>query len=530
MKRRFSFNQKLKEKTRESLAAVLPITVIVLLLSTFAVPISASTITLFLAGAMLLVLGMGMFQLGAEIAMTPLGEGVGEQLSKTRRLAVILLISLIVGIVATVAEPDLQVLANQVPSIPNAVLILTVSVGVGILMVLAVARILFKIRLSNLLLILYLLLFGVSAFAPKAFISVAFDAGGVTTGPITVPFIMAVGVGLCSVRTDGKAGDDSFGLVSICSAGPILAVLMLGVFYHPENSLYTPTHIPEIDTMRDVTRALTLELPHTLLDVLLSLFPIIAVFFVFQLFTRRFNKRQLIRMSVGFLYTYLGLSLFLCGVSVGFAPVGSILGEQIAAGPARLILIPIGMLIGFYIVKAEPAVHVLNRQVEEVTGGTITAAAMNRCLSVGIAVSVGLAMLRVLTGLSIYWIILPGYLAALLLSRLVPPIFIGIAFDAGGVASGPMTTTFLLPMAMGACEAMNGNVMTDAFGIVALVAMTPLIAVQLMGLVYKIKQNRQNTAIAEDETDELILSEESTETQADINVCEPDRAEEQKHE
>lgn len=327
-----------------------------------------------------------------------------------------------------------------------------------------------------------------------------------------------------------KGGDDSFGLVSICSAGPILAVLMLGVFYHPENSLYTPTHIPEIDTMRDVTRALTLELPHTLLDVLLSLFPIIAVFFVFQLFTRRFNKRQLIRMSVGFLYTYIGLSLFLCGVSVGFAPVGSYFGRQIAAGPARLILIPIGMLIGFYIVKAEPAVHVLNRQVEEVTGGTIKAAAMNRCLSVGIAVSVGLAMLRVLTGLSIYWIILPGYLAALLLSRLVPPIFIGIAFDAGGVASGPMTTTFLLPMAMGACEAMNGNVMTDAFGIVALVAMTPLIAVQLMGLVYKIKQNRQNTAIAEDETDELILSEEPTETQADINVCEPDRTEEQKHE
>ncbi|MCI8589648.1 MAG: DUF1538 domain-containing protein [Clostridiales bacterium] len=504
-------NPKLKEKIQESISSVLPITAIVLLLATFIVPISASTITLFLAGALLLVIGMGMFQLGAEMAMSPLGERMGEHLSKTSKLMIILIISFVLGAVATIAEPDLQVLANQVPSIPNSTLIITVSIGVGLMLATAMARILFHIRLSNILLFLYLLLILVSIAAPASFLSVAFDAGGVTTGPITVPFIMAIGVGLSSMRSDQNAGDDSFGLVSICSTGPILAVVILGIFYHPENAFYTPTEIPNIETMRDVTKELAGTLPQYLIEVLVSLFPILAVFFIFQLLAHSYNKRQLIRMSIGFLYTYLGLALFLCGVNVGFAPVGSILGAGIASSSFKWFLIPIGMLIGYYIVKAEPAVHVLNRQVEEVTGGTITAAAMNRCLSIGISISVGLSILRVLTGLSLYWVILPGYVIALILSRMVPQIFVGIAFDAGGVASGPMTTTFLLPLAMGACEAIGGNVMSDAFGIVALVAMTPLIAVQLMGLVYKIKQNHRADPFITDEQDqdEIIMDEEN---------------------
>ncbi|MCI8332758.1 MAG: DUF1538 domain-containing protein [Clostridiales bacterium] len=508
-------NQKLKEKIQESIASVLPITAIVLLLATFIVPISASTITLFLAGALLLVIGMGMFQLGAEMAMSPLGERMGEQLSKTSKLLIILLISFILGVVATIAEPDLQVLANQVPSIPNSVLIITVSIGVGLMLAVAMARILFHISLSSILLFLYLFLMIVSILAPGSFLSVAFDAGGVTTGPITVPFIMAIGIGLSSIRGDKNAGDDSFGLVSICSTGPILAVVILGIFYHPDHAFYTPTEIPDIETMHDVAKELSHTLPQYLVEVLVSLLPILAVFFVFQLLAHSYNKRQLIRMSVGFLYTYLGLALFLCGVNVGFAPVGSLLGAGMASSRFKWFLIPTGMLIGYFIVKAEPAVHVLNRQVEEVTGGTITATAMNRCLSIGISVSVGLAIVRVLTGLSLYWVILPGYIIALILSRIVPPIFVGIAFDAGGVASGPMTTTFLLPLAMGACETLGGNVMSDAFGIVALVAMTPLIAVQLMGLVYKTKQSRRADPFTsgEQEKDEIIIDEEEQEKQ-----------------
>ncbi|MDL2327324.1 DUF1538 domain-containing protein [Ruminococcaceae bacterium OttesenSCG-928-A11] len=490
-------NQKLKEKVQESFAAVLPITVIVLALSIFLVPMELGTVAMFLVGALMLVIGMGFFQLGAETAMTPLGEGVGVQISKSKRILSVVAVAFVMGVIITIAEPDLQVLANQVPAIPNNVLIWTVAIGVGIFLAVAVVRILFGVSLSTLLMVLYLVLFAVSFFVPDNFLAVAFDAGGVTTGPITVPFIMAMGVGLASVRGDKDAQGDSFGLVALSSVGPILAVLVLGIFYNPSSAAYTAVEVAEVVTTQDVVRQFVQGLPHYAYEVLMSLLPIAAVFVLFQLFTKRYRKRQLVRMMVGIVYTYIGLVLFLCGVNVGFAPVGSLLGSALAgAGWMKWLLIPVGALIGYYIVKAEPAVQVLNRQVEDVTSGAIPASAMNKCLSIGVAVSVGLAMVRVLTGLHIYWIIIPGYAIALVLSRMVPKIFVGIAFDSGGVASGPMTSTFLLPLAMGACEAVGGNVMTDAFGVVAMVAMTPLIAVQIMGLVYARKMKKAQAADA----------------------------------
>lgn len=500
-------HEKLKEKTLESFSAVLPITGIVLLLSILLVPMEIGTVAMFLVGAVMLVIGMGFFQLGAEMAMTPLGEGIGAQVSKSKRILIIVLIAFAMGTVITIAEPDLQVLANQVPSIPNNVLIWTVAIGVGVFLAAAVLRILFKINLSTMLMVLYGILFAVSFFTPKSFLSVAFDAGGVTTGPITVPFIMAMGVGLASVRSDKNAASDSFGLVALSSVGPILAVMLLGIFYNPQGAAYTPVEIARVVTTQDVVREFMRGLPHYAKEVLMSLAPIAAVFLIFQFSTRRYQRKQRIRIVMGFIYTYIGLVLFLCGVNVGFAPVGSILGGELAAGSFKWLLIPIGMLIGYFIVKAEPAIQVLNRQVEDVTNGSITASAMNSCLSIGVSVSVGLAMLRVITGINIYWIVIPGYAIALILSRFVPKIFVGIAFDSGGVASGPMTSTFLLPLCIGACEALGGNVMTDAFGVVALVAMTPLIAVQIMGLVYHIKEKKGKTApvaIDEDVNDILV--------------------------
>ena len=504
-------NEKLKEKTLESLNAVLPITLIVLILSIFIIPMDIGTIALFMAGAVMLVIGMGLFQLGAEMSMTPLGEGIGVHFSKTKKLWLIIIVSFVVGLVITIAEPDLQILANQVPSIPNTTLIYTVSIGVGIMLVLAVLRILFRISLSNLLLLLYAVMFIISIFTPSDFVAVSFDAGGVTTGPITVPFILALGVGLASVRSDKNADDDSFGLVAICSAGPILAVLLLGIFYHPGEAAYTPVDIASVSTMQDVAKELAVNIPHYAGEVLASIVPVAIVFLLFQLFTRRFQPRQFIRMIVGFIYTYIGLVLFLCGVNVGFAPVGSLLGKELAAGGWRWLLIPVGMIIGYFIIKAEPAVAVLNRQIEEVTDGAIPGKAMNRCLSIGVSVSVGLSLLRVLTGISIYWILIPGYAIALILSRLVPKIFVGIAFDSGGVASGPMATTFLLPLSMGACEALGGNVMADAFGVIALVAMTPIIAVQIMGLIYARKQKKTNLTSVTDHADEILDLEEEVE-------------------
>ena len=477
-------NEKLKEKIKESLSSVLPITLIVLFLSVTLIPLEVGTLALFLTGAVLLIVGMGFFQLGAEMAMTPLGQSVGGRLSKWRRILPVALVCFVMGAIITIAEPDLQVLANQVASIPNQVLIWTVAVGVGIFLVVAVLRIRFQVSLTKLLTVFYCLLFLLSFFSPDSFTAVAFDSGGVTTGPMTVPFIMALGVGLSAARSDPDGAEDSFGLVALCSIGPILMVLLLGIFYHPTDAAYTATVVPTVATTQDVVRQFLLALPQYAEEVGVCMFPVVGVLVIFQLTTRTYRRRQILRMAVGFVYTIIGLILFLTGVNVGFAPVGSLLGSGLAEGSFRWLLVPIGIVIGYYIVKAEPAVQVLNEQVEDLTGGMISRGTMNIALSVGVAGAVALSMVRVLTGINIYWIIIPGYALALALSHCVPQVFVGIAFDSGGVASGPMTSTFLLPLAMGACTAVGGNVVTDAFGIVALVAMAPLIAIQIMGLIY----------------------------------------------
>lgn len=482
--------EQLKEKTRESLESVLPITVIVFLLSITLVPMETGTLFMFLIGAVLLIVGMGFFQLGAETAMTPLGQGIGERLVKVNRVWMIVLVCFLMGAVITIAEPDLQVLANQVASIPNQVLIYTVAAGVGIFLIMAFLRILFKVSLANMLTVLYILLFGLSFLAPAEFTAVAFDSGGVTTGPMTVPFIMALGVGLSSVRSDKGSSDDSFGLVALCSIGPIIMVLLLGIFYNPTDAVYNAAELTHIQYTQDAVREFVIMLPHYTREVLVSILPVAGVFLVFQLFTGAYRRRKLLKMTVGFVYTIIGLILFLTGVNVGFAPVGNLLGSSLGAGNLKWTLIPIGMLVGYFIVKAEPAVQVLNTQVEDITGGMVSHSMMNMALSVGVACSVALSMTRVLTGVNIYWILIPGYALSLILSRFVPPIFVGIAYDSGGVASGPMTSTFLLPLAMGACSGVGGNVVTDAFGVVALVALSPLITIQIMGLIYVHKSRR----------------------------------------
>ena len=472
-------NKKLKLKIHESLSAVIPITLIVLALGMTVVPMELSTLMLFLAGAALLILGMGFFTLGADMAMMPIGEQVGTQLTRSKRLWLIVAACFVIGVIITVAEPDLQVLARQTPAVPDRVLILTVAAGVGFFLVVSFLRILFGWNLSWLLIGFYI---------------VVFDSGGVTTGPITVPFIMALGLGLTAVRGDKNAESDSFGLVALCSIGPILSVLILGMIYNPEGAGYTPLSIPDIAS----TRELWLEFGHALPDyakeVLLALAPILAFFVVFQVFFLKLRRKALVKILVGMLYTLVGLTLFLTGVNVGFMPAGNYIGKQLAELPYNWVLVPLGMLIGYYIVKAEPAVLVLNKQVEEITGGAISQKVMMAGLSIGMSVSLGLSMVRVLTGVSLLWFLVPGYALALGLSFLVPKIFTAIAFDSGGVASGPMTATFLLPFAMGACEAVGGNILTDAFGIVAMVAMTPLITIQIIGLVYQFKTRRAPAA------------------------------------
>lgn len=487
----------LHDKFQESLASVLPITIIVMLLCFTVAPIPNNMLVSFLMGAVLLIVGMAFFTLGADTAMTPIGTKVGSCITKSRKIWMIVFVSFLLGVIITISEPDLQVLANQVPNIPNAALIGTVALGVGIFLIIAMLRILFGISLNILLIGFYIVVFLMAMFVPKNFWAVAFDSGGVTTGPMTVPFIMALGVGVSAIRSDRHAGNDSFGLVALCSIGPILAVLVLGLLY-PSEAAYTPVEIPEMENSQEMIMLFVHGLPHYAKEVAIALAPIVAFFFLFNAFYIKMPKKPLISISVGLLFTYLGLLLFLTGVNVGFMPVGNYIGKMIGSKEFNWILLPIAMLIGYFIVKAEPAVHVLNKQVEDLTAGSIPARAMELSLSIGVASSLGLAMIRVLTGISVMYFLIPGYVLALGLSFFAPKIFTSIAFDSGGVASGPMTATFLLPFAMGACEAIGGpeRIVSDAFGVVAMVAMTPLITIQLLGVEYKFRTRKEREARA----------------------------------
>ena len=481
--------ESLHRKNMESVSSILPISAIVLFLSITIVPLGSGILTMFLFGTLFLIVGMGLFTLGSEMSMQPLGEGIGIQMSRAKHLWISLVSCFALGAIVTIAEPDLQVLATQIPSVPNMVLIVSVAFGVGVFLLIALLRTVFRWRLTILLLIFYPAIILLTFFAPASFVPAAFDSGGVTTGPITVPFIMALGAGMASVISDRKSGEVSFGLISLCSIGPILSVLLLSICYNP-SATSTPNVIHEAATTKEAFRMFLEALPAYGREILMALAPIVGVLILFQVFFRRFHANQIIRIVIGMVYTYLGLVIFLTGANVGFMPVGQMLGAGIAAGQHRWLLIPAGMLIGYFVVAAEPAVHVLKKQVEEISNGAISQKAVGLALAIGVSVSVGLSMLRVLTGIPILMFLIIGYGIALGISLFVPGLYTGVAFDSGGVASGPMTTTFILPFAVGACEALGGNIMTDAFGIVAMVAMTPLITIQVLGLISKIRSHR----------------------------------------
>ena len=442
---------KLREKLLEALQAVLPIVAIVLVLCFSIAPVSPSILLCFLLGAAMIIVGIMFFTLGAEMSMSPMGERVGAVLTRSRSVPLIIGVGFALGFLITISEPDLQVLANQVPSIPNMTLILSVAAGVGFFLVVAFLRMLLGIALPKLLVVFYGLIFVLAAFVPKEFLAVAFDSGGVTTGPITVPFIMALGVGVAAIRSDRHAADDSFGLVALCSVGPILAVLLLGILFRASDSAYIPPILPDVGDSVELWQLFHVSLPTYFKEIATSLLPIVLMFGVFQLVALKLDRRTLGRIGVGLAYTYIGLVFFLTGANVGFMPACNYLGQVLAGQTFRWLLVPIGMLIGYFIVKAEPAVYVL-------------------------------------------WFLISGYAFAIGISFVVPKLYTAIAFDAGGVASGPMTATFLLPLAQGACAAVGGNIVTDAFGVVAMVAMTPLITVQLMGLMAQLKQRRARSA------------------------------------
>ncbi len=476
--------RELLSKTKEALISALPITAIVYLMAlTPWFDFSASELITFTIGAVLLIVGIGFFNLGADLAMTPMGTHVGSGLSKQKKLGLLLAVCFALGVLITVAEPDLQVLAKQVQGVINGtVLIVFVGVGVGLFLLVAILKIVFRKALSEILSIFYMLLFSLAliltVLQKQDMLPMAFDSGGVTTGPITVPFIMALGVGISHVLGDRRSKDNSFGLVALCSVGPVLAVMMLAMFSKGELTY----SVPDYTVSSNIAGAYLDTLLHTLKEVSIALGLIVAFFLICQFTFLHMNKRQLKRIAVGVIFTFIGLVMFLTGVNVGFMPMGYKLGASIAQlHPA--VLIGFGVVMGVLVVLAEPAIHVLNSQVEEVTGGTITKRSMILGLCIGVGAAIGLAMVRIVFDFSIIYYVIPGYFLSLVLSLFVPKVYTAIAFDSGGVASGPMTSGFILPFAVGACVAYQGSdaVLRDAFGVVAVVAMTPLITIQLLG-------------------------------------------------
>ena len=480
----------LLSKFKESVVSVLPISVIVLII-TFT-PLATLTMTetiAFCVSAVGLIVGIALFNLGADLAMTPMGGHVGTGLTKSKKIAVLLSVCFVMGLLITIAEPDLSVLGAQVKDIMPIsgeagkwLLIITVGLGVGLFMLLAVVKIIFHKDLSSLLLFFYLMLFALCAVLAEngsKLIPLSFDSGGVTTGPITVPFIMALGVGISATIGGRDANENSFGLIALCSVGPIIAVMALSMMttkgldtfnaseYAIENMLGAHLGLLILERIRDVALALGL---------------VVAFFLLLQFTILKLPKQKLIQIAIGIGYTFFGLIIFLVSAEVGFKPIGFKLGEQVA-GFSQPLLVILGFVLGMVVVLAEPAVHVLNKQVEEITNGGVKKIEMLLALSIAVGISIGLSMLRTIFKFSILYYLIPGYLISLGLSFFVPKIYTAIAFDSGGVASGPLTSSFILPLFIGACS-LSGqaeDIYSYAFGVVAMVAMTPLITIQLLG-------------------------------------------------
>lgn len=475
-------------KLKESFMAVFPITLVIFALVLFFVPTETNEIAKLAVSAVLLLLGMALFTMGADGAMEELGKNVGATLSKSKKLWFMILCSFVIGFMITFAEPDLMVLANQVAdysSLSNVWLFIsTVSLGVGIFLMFAILKLVFKWRLSVILAIAYGLIIVLSFFVPQQFMPIAFDSGSVTTGPISVPFLMSFGLGLSAVRS-GKNEDDSFGLIALSSAGPILAVMVLSLFLEPSAGVV----VPEVATSMGVFE----EIGHALLsylgDVALILLPIIVLFVIFQIFAFKFPKQKVLKMCMGFAYTFIGITMFLAGVECGYLPMGTAIGQFLGGLDFNWIAIPIGFGLGACAILAEPALQVLKKQVEEITGGVIKQKVIVIVVCIGVACSVACAVMQSMYNFSLLYIIIPVYLISIGLAFFNTNLFTAVAFDSGGVATGAMAVSFTLPMVIGlSAEGASG------FGTIALIAAFPILSMQILGFIYKLVLIRSEKA------------------------------------
>jgi len=490
------------EKFREVLVSVLPITLIVVILNFTLVPLELPIMLRFLLGALLIVVGLTIFLFGVDLGIAPIGNLMGTHITKSNKVWIVIVSGLLLGFFISVAEPDLHIIAGQVAIVSDNIItkfeiILYVSVGIALLLTLGFLRIIYNKSLSILLTILYGLILIVSLFTTEEFLAISFDASGATTGAMTVPFILALALGISSLKKGRASEDNSFGLVGIASTGAILAVMLMSVVKGTNE--ISGSLDGELSNSTAIILPFLQKLPTMLYEVALALLPIVIVFIVFQIIAFKLKKRPLKRIIKGLVYTLIGLVLFLTGVNAGFMEVGTLVGYTIASLDNKAILVGIGGLLGLVVILAEPAVYVLTKQIEDVTSGYLKRRVVLVALSLGVSLAVGLSMLRIIVPeIKLWHYLLPGYLLAIVLSYLVPKLFVGMSFDSGGVSSGPMTATFILAFAQGAAASTEGaDVLVDGFGLIAMVAMMPIIALEILGLIFKLKTVKGG--ISEDE-------------------------------
>lgn len=486
----------LLSKLKEVLVAVLPITFIVLVLNFTLTPLDSTVLIRFIIGTIFIIIGLSIFLFGVDIGITPIGQVLGGAIAKSNKIWIVIISGLLLGFFISIAEPDLHILANQVDMVTSGLIskgsiVVVVSIGIGALIATGLVRIVFNIPLNKLLMVLYLIIFAIAIFTSPEFLAISFDASGATTGALTVPFILALALGVSMLKKDSKASEkDSFGLVAIASTGAIIAVMIMSIISKTDK-------ITGSLEQKDVAAGSILSpflhhLPVIAQEIIVALLPIMIIFLVFQKLRFKLHPKAVRKILMGLLFTFIGLVLFLVGVNAGFMDVGTMIGYNIAAFENKAYVIIIGFVLGLVTILAEPAVHVLTHQIEEVTSGYVNRKIVLGFLAIGVGIAVCLSVIRVLIPeLQLWHYLLPGYIIALVMSYFVPKLFVGIAFDSGGVASGPMTATFILAFIQGAAESSDGaNVLVDGFGMISMVALTPLIALQVLGLIYKLKSRK----------------------------------------
>lgn len=485
----------LKQKFKEVVSAVLPVSIIVLILNFTVAPIGTELVLRFIVGAIFIILGLGIFLFGADLAIQPIGQHMGSSITRKRNLTLLIISGIVLGFFINIAEPDLMVLAKQVSEVTSGAisqwsLLVVVSIGIGIMVAIGLLRIVFKIQLNKLLTIVYGIIFLLVIISPDSFLGIAFDSGGATTGSMTVPFILSLGLGVASTQGGKQSEEDSFGLVGIASTGPMLAVLTMSLFSGIE-TLTGTAPVASVDS--GIFYPFLHEIPKISTEVFIAMVPLTILFLIFQKTLIKLPKKQLSKIIKGLVYTFIGFILFLTGVNAGFMEAGTAIGKSVVQYGNNWVVILTGFILGFTVIFAEPAVYVLNEQIEDVTSGHIKKKNILYTLSIGVAIAVSLSMIRILVpGMQLWHLIVPGYIIAIVLSYFAPKLFVGIAFDSGGVASGPMTATFILAFAQGVADATPGaDVLMDGFGVISMVALTPLIAIQILGLIYQHKASKR---------------------------------------